>query len=97
MLDCTKIKTFTPIIPAGTGPTFTNAHEALLDMIHDMNESSGGTFSFDEENKVAAFMNHVLSVSDWIDGTYPIFPDYELEVKTMQKWQFDQMPEFDGY
>jgi len=40
---------------------------------------------------------HGLKVNDWIDGAYTIFKDYQLVVKTLQRWQFDHMPEFSGY
>lgn len=97
MLDCTFIKTFTPVIPAGTGPTFTDAKYAVLEIVRDLNESSGSTIDYKMEENVADFLAHALELSRWIDGTYDIFPDYRVEVREMQRWQLEQMPEFEGY
>jgi len=97
MLDCTKVKTFTPHIPAGTGPTFIKAEDAVVEILANLNESATRVLSNDQLEMMEQFITDTLRIADWIDGTYTIFEDYQIEVRTMQQWQLDQMPEFNGY
>lgn len=50
--------------------------------------------------EVYKFVNMVskgLQFDDLLVETYSVFEEYRTEVKTMQKWQFDDMPDFGGY
>jgi tRNA U38,U39,U40 pseudouridine synthase TruA len=103
MLDCTKVRTFTPIIPAGTGPTCTKIEDALLEITRDlygMNEFMNFDHSDEEAEKLAHLFKKVLfeDHEEWIDGEYPVVGEgYLLKIETMQQWQLDKMPEFNGY
>ncbi|MGG4495842.1 hypothetical protein [Brevibacillus reuszeri] len=97
MLDCTKVKTFTPHIPAGTGPTFIKVEEAIVEILADLNQSATRMLSNDQLEMMEQFITDTLRIGDWIYGTYTIFEDYQIEIKTMQQWQLDQMGEFNGY
>ncbi|ERI07281.1 hypothetical protein [Aneurinibacillus aneurinilyticus] len=103
MLDCKKLRTFTPIIPAGTGPTYTKIEDALLEITRDLyGMTELGNFDYEEKDaeKLAQVLKDTLfeSHDEWIDGEYPVIGEgYALQVKTMQQWQLDQMPEFNGY
>jgi hypothetical protein len=102
MLDCTKVRTFTPIIPAGTGPTCTNVIDALLEITRDlygMHEMGNFEYGEADAEKLAHVLNKGLGdIGDWIDGYYPVIGEnYTIEIKTMQQWQLDAMPEFNGY
>lgn len=99
MLDCTKVRTFTPIIPAGTGPTCTKIEDAMFDITRDIYEASGIDYTDAETDKLAQVLIKGLGgMDDFIDGEYPVLGEgYLLKIRTMQKWQLDQMPEFNGY
>lgn len=99
MFDCTKVRTFTPIIPAGTGPTCTKIEDAMLDITRDIYEISGIDYIDAEVEKLAQVLIKGLGeMEEWIDGEYPVLGEgYSLKIKTMQQWQLDQMPEFNGY
>lgn len=99
MLDCTLVRTFTPHIPAGAGPTLVTAEDAVTEILKDIREQTTNQ-SNPSEDALATMTELIvngLKMTAWIDGTYTIFEDYQLVVKTMQRWQFDRMPEFSGY
>jgi hypothetical protein len=59
---------------------------------------SGIEYGTAELNKLVYVLIKALQLDGLIDGTYPVLSDnYTLEIKTMQQWQLDQMPEFNGY
>ncbi len=97
MLDCKKLRTFTPIIPAGTGPTCLQIKDAVRDMVTDLAEMSAMSFTKEEKEKIIQLFIKGLELDDKIDGDYEVMPGYVLRIKTMQQWQFEQMPEFNGY
>lgn len=103
MLDCTKVKTFTPHIPVGTGPTSLMAYNAIYEILLDIHQNANLDIKGEEGvnigefNKFVNMVNKGLGIDDWIDGMYTLFENYQIEVKTMQKWQYDDMPEFNGY
>lgn len=103
MLDCTKVRTFTPHIPAGTGASTLRAYNAVYDILLDIYEKANLDIKTPEGVNMEEFYKFVnmvtkgLQLDDLLDGTYSVFEEYRIEVKTMQKWQFDDMPDFDGY
>ncbi|WCK55399.1 hypothetical protein PP175_05455 [Aneurinibacillus sp. Ricciae_BoGa-3] len=103
MLDCTKVKTYTPIIAEMTGPTCINANDAMAEIIGHMNDSfshlNQSLRGLDKEQfeLVQKFIVDSLQINDWMNDEYVMFDIYRLRVETMQQWQLDQMPDFEGY
>ena len=97
--DANKVKTYTPIIPVGKGPTSLNPEDALYDILLDLNEQNclEEPFSDSKLNSIVSSLIELLGIKDWIDGEYTIFNDYKIVIETMSKSQFDEMPEFSGY
>ncbi|AGR47226.1 hypothetical protein JIMMER1_97 [Brevibacillus phage Jimmer1] len=94
------VKTFTPIIPAGTGPTYPSVDHAIHEILSDILEmtvDSHVDITDQELNKFTDMLMVGLGIEVWDDGTYIIFPDYEIKIETMERWKFDKMPEFNGY
>jgi hypothetical protein len=95
------VKTFTPIIPAGTGPALLDPEHAIQFILHEIDCSrfvdSGVALNIDEQDRFVGWLDEFLRLWDKPDGEYQIFPEYTIEIKTMPKAEFDAMPEFDGF
>jgi hypothetical protein len=52
-----------------------------LEIVRDLNKSSGEKFQHQSEDLVTDFLAHSLEVQDWIDGEYELFPEYKLTSK----------------
>ena len=97
MNDVTKVKTFTPLLPDGVGPTGLQSQDALYDIMYSIEEQNESGLSPEEFEKLVEQTNKLLNLDNLNDGEYVLFSDYKLEVLTMTKMQFDEMPEFEGY
>ncbi|PWW06307.1 hypothetical protein DFQ01_103209 [Paenibacillus cellulosilyticus] len=97
MYNTTKVKTWQPIIPAGTGPVLLTADDAVEEILNDLGEQAKVKFRFTELLIMKRTVVDGLKITDWIDGEYPLFPDYAIKVHTYQQGQLDEMPEFGGY
>jgi hypothetical protein len=99
MNNAEKIKTYTPILPEGTGPTGTNLNDALFDIFSSLNEENLPTNPF-SDNKIYEMIRNFIDLTgmnDWMDGEYVIFNDYKLRIKHMSVSELEKMPEFEGY
>jgi hypothetical protein len=97
MYNAKKIKTFTPILPAGQGPTFTKATECVEEIVNDLNESVLDRLNNDQFDRFVKFLVDSLQLNDLVDGEYTIFEDYTIIIKHMTVSEFEALPEFDGY
>jgi hypothetical protein len=97
MYNTNKIKTFTPILPAGQGPTGTSARECVEEILNDLNEFVADHISNDQLERFANFLVDSLQLNDLIDGEYTIFQDYKIIIKHMTISDFEALPEFAGY
>jgi hypothetical protein len=99
MYNANKIKTFTPILPVGQGPTVTNAHECVMEILNDLNEFLVDPLSNEQLESFAKFLVDGLQLNDLIDGEYTLFGDgnYKIVIKHMTVSDFEALPEFSGY
>lgn len=99
MYDANKIKTFTPILPIGTGPTSTHIEDSIHDIVVDLDENNnmGCNLTSDELDIFIENLIAILGIKEWIDGEYELFEDYKIRIETMPKSKFDEMHEFEGY
>jgi hypothetical protein len=97
MYDATMIKTYTPHIPAGTGPTFEKVEDAIAEMVSDLYDTASYELTQKEKDKLVDIFCIVWDIGSLIDGEYEIFMDYKLVIETMPKGRLDEMPEFNGY
>jgi hypothetical protein len=97
MYNANKIKTFTAILPVGQGPTSTNVHDCIAEIVYDLNESVLDRLSNDQFDRFVKFLVDSLQLNDLIDGEYTIFGDYKIIVKHMTVSDFEALPEFAGY
>lgn len=97
MYDANKVKTFTPIMPEGRGPTGLYSQDALYDILYALEENNSNESFPEEFDRLAEQMNKLLNLDDLIDGEYTLFMDYKIKIETMAKTRFDEMPEFNGY
>lgn len=100
MSEC-NIKTFTPLIPAGQGPTFFEqnaARDALFEILTDINEQAQDGRRCTEGQLDAVCSTLANIVEEWGKGEYDIFgTDYRLSIDFMTRSEIDDMGEFNGY
>lgn len=89
MYNANKIKTFTPILPAGQGPTFTKATECVSEIVNDLNGSVLDRLNDDQFDRFVKFLVDSLQLNDLTDGEYTIFEDYTIIIKHMTVSDFE--------
>lgn len=98
MINVKKVKTYTPVLPQGVGPTSTKAKDALYEVFHDLEQQNcPGAVEADKFNQIVEAAAKIYGLEDLIDGNYRVFEDYEISIVTMSQNQLDRMPEFNGY
>jgi hypothetical protein len=97
MYNANKIKTFTPILPVGKGPTGTSAHECIEEILNDLNEIAVDRLNNEQFERFVNFLVDSLKLNDFIDGEYTIFGDYKIIIEHMTVSEFEALTEFAGY
>ncbi|MCX7570385.1 hypothetical protein OS242_10455 [Tumebacillus sp. DT12] len=98
-----KFATFVPEIPAGTGPTFVNPADAVIELVADLAELHPAYFEcgIRKDELVAEWTEQVKAHKPgetWHPpADCPDNEDYSIEIGEMTDEEYNSMPEFNGY
>lgn len=98
-----KFATFVPEIPAGTGPTFVNPADAVIELVADLAELHPAYFEcgIRKDELVAEWTEQVKAHKPgetWHPpADCPDNEDYSIEIGEMTEEEYQAQPEFNGY